>query len=128
MKTKTTQGIRVSVETTYQTNYSNPLENKYIFSYAITIENHGRHTVQLLRRQWDIVDTTWIHRQVMGDGVVGEQPVLAPGESYQYASWCHLLADMGRMWGVYFFKNLDDMSEFEVEIPEFQMVAPFKSN
>ncbi len=128
MKVKLTRGIKVSVETTYQTAYSNPLENKYIFSYAITIENHGDQTVQLLRRQWDIVDTTWIHRQVTGDGVVGEQPVLAPGEVYQYASWCHLLADMGRMWGKYFFKNLDDNTEFEVAIPEFQMVAPFKSN
>ena len=54
--------------------------------------------------------------------------LLAPGESYQYASWCHLLADMGRMWGKYYFKNMDDGSEFEVEIPEFQMIAPFKAN
>ena len=102
MKTKVTRGIKVTVETNYQVAYSNPLENKYIFSYGITIENHSDQTVQLLRRQWDIVDTTWIHRQVIGDGVVGEQPVLAPGEVYQYASWCHLLADMGRMRQIFF--------------------------
>jgi ApaG protein len=128
MKTKTTAGVKVSAETTYQWTYSNPLIGKYIFSYAITITNHGKHTVQLLRREWEIEDTTWMRRRVAGDGVVGEQPVLAPGELFQYASWCHLMSDMGRMWGKYFFKNLDTDEEFEVDIPEFQMIAPFKGN
>ena len=103
MDTKITRDIRVSVETNYQMNYSNPLENKYIFSYSVTIENRGNETVRLLRRHWNIIDATAIHRVVNGDGVVGQQPILEPGNTWQYSSWCHLLSDVGRMWGTYFF-------------------------
>lgn len=128
MDTKITRDIRVSVETNYQMNYSNPLENKYIFSYSVTIENRGRDTVRLLRRHWNIIDATAIHRVVNGDGVVGQQPILEPGNTYQYSSWCHLLSDVGRMWGTYFFERMPGGEEFEVDIPEFMLIAPFKSN
>ena len=128
MATKITRGISVSVESNYQMKYSNPFQNKYIFSYTITIENRGNETVRLLRRHWDILDSAAIHRVVDDEGVVGKQPVLEPGNSFQYSSWCHLLSDVGRMWGTYFFEKMPGGEEFEVEIPEFMLVAPFKDN
>ncbi len=123
-----TNGIQVSVEAVFQKNYTNAFENKYIFSYSITIENRSPHTVQLLRRHWQIFDSNGVVRHVAGDGVVGQQPILAPGNIYEYSSWCRLLTEWGKMWGVYEFVRPSDGAVFEVEIPEFQMVAPFKAN
>lgn len=123
-----TNGIQVAVEVIFQKNYSNAFENKYIFSYSITIENRSPHTVQLLRRHWHIFDSNGMTREAKGDGVVGQQPILEPGNIYEYSSWCHLLTEMGKMWGIYEFVRPEDGATFEVEIPEFQMAAPFKGN
>ena len=128
METLITNGIRVSVETQYQPTYSRPLELKFIFSYHITIENLSSETVQLLRREWEIFDSNGVIRKVEGEGVIGKQPVLAPGESHQYASWSPLTTEMGKMSGVYIFRRDVDNHEFRVDIPDFRLIAPFKLN
>lgn len=128
METLITNGIRVSVETQYESAYSRPLEMKYIFSYHITIENLSTDTVQLLRREWEIFDSNGIIRKVEGEGVIGKQPILAPGEMHQYASWSPLMTEMGRMSGVYIFQRDIDGKDFHVRIPDFRLIAPFKLN
>ncbi len=128
METLITNGVKVSVETSYQPSYSRPLEMKYIFSYHITIENVSAHTVQLLRREWLIFDSNGVIRTVEGEGVIGKQPILAPGESHQYASWSPLATEMGKMTGAYIFRRDIDGKEFRVNIPEFRLIAPFKMN
>ncbi|MBK7872552.1 MAG: Co2+/Mg2+ efflux protein ApaG [Saprospiraceae bacterium] len=128
METLITNGIKVSVETSYQPSYSRPLEMKFIFSYHITIENLSSQTVQLLRREWAIYDSTGTIRRVEGEGVIGKQPILAPGESHQYASWSPLTTELGKMTGAYIFSKDADGQEFRVNIPEFKLIAPFKLN
>src|SRR5690606_37381479 len=90
-------GIMVNVEVFYQPEYSNPLQSEYMFAYRITLENYNSYPVQLLRRKWHIFDSNGLYREVEGEGVVGVQPVLHPGESYQYMSGCNLNTDMGKM-------------------------------
>lgn len=124
----TTNGITVSVETQYLPTHSNPRQQKYIFGYHITIENGTTHAVQLLRRHWVIWDADGQIREVEGEGVVGLQPVLAPGQSHSYSSFCNLSSELGRMNGTYLMTRLDDDHNFEVLVPEFRMVAPFKLN
>ena len=128
METLTTNNITVSVETQYLDGHSNPRASKCVFGYHITIENRSPHTVQLLRRRWLIQDACGTIREVEGAGVVGLQPVLAPGETYEYASFCNFDTDMGKMVGTYLMARTDDGSFFEANIPEFLLVAPFKQN
>ncbi len=128
METLITKGIRISVETFYQHEYSRPVEYKYIFAYRITIDNLSQHTIQLLRRKWYIFDSNGSVKEVEGDGVVGQQPILKPGESHQYISWCQLATDTGKMQGTYTMEKKDDGELFQVEIPAFRLIAPFKGN
>ncbi len=128
METATTHDIRVTVEVIYQPSYSKPLKNEFVFAYRITIENLGSYVVQLIRRHWFIWDSNAVQREVEGDGVVGDQPVLNPGQSYQYVSGCPLVTEMGTMFGTYIMKRTDNGQEFSVEVPKFQMIAPFKNN
>ena len=128
MNTLTTKGIRISVETFYQSNYSRPMENKYIFAYRVTIENQNPHTVQLLRRHWFVKDSNGLVREIEGEGVVGKQPILNPGESHEYVSWSPLLSDIGKMYGTYLMLDTHTEKEFLVKIPQFVLIAPFKSN
>jgi ApaG protein len=126
--TLVTNGIAVSVQSHYRPEYSRPLNSHYLFSYRVTLENRSDHYVQLLRRHWYIFDSTGTSSEVEGAGVIGEQPVLGPGESYTYESACNLVTDIGKMRGTYLFEKKSDNSLFEVEIPEFLMVAQFKLN
>jgi ApaG protein len=128
MVTAITHDIKVTVEVIYQSNYSKPIRNEYVFAYRITIENLGNNTVKLLRRHWFIWDSNGISREVEGEGVVGDQPMLKPGGSYQYVSACPLVTDMGKMHGNYLMQRVDDEGQFFVDIPSFQMIAPFKNN
>lgn len=121
-------GIKVSVETRYQETESNPVEHQFVFAYRITIENHNSFPIKLLSRQWYIFDSNNDRNEVEGMGVVGLQPVINPGSSFEYMSGCHLTTEMGRMLGFYWFENQNDMSHFEVKIPAFEMVAPLKLN
>ena len=128
MVSKISEGVEISVETFYQADYSNPLNSEYMFAYRITIENHNNFTVKLLRRQWYIFDSNGEHREVEGEGVVGVQPTLIPGEKYQYVSGCNLRTEMGKMYGTYTMERLSDGKTFYVKIPEFRLQAPFKMN
>ena len=122
------EGVEVSVETFYQQDYSNPMQSEYMFAYRIAIENHNSFPVKLHRRHWHIFDSNGSYREVEGEGVVGVQPVLSPGEKYQYVSGCNLRTEMGRMHGTYQMENLNNKSIFDVNIPAFEMFVPFKNN
>lgn len=128
MVSKISEGVEISVETFYQADYSNPLNGEYMFAYRITIENHNAFTVKLLRRHWQIFDSNGEHREVEGEGVVGVQPVLRPGEMYQYVSGCNLRTEMGRMQGNYQMENQHSKQMFSVNIPAFDMIVPTKLN
>ncbi len=128
MTTQTTSGVKISVESTFQSEYSNPENEHFMFAYRITIENLGEYTVQLLRRHWNIFDSIGINKQVDGDGVVGEQPILAPGEIHQYVSGCNLKSDMGFMEGYYEMIREMDNSIFHVHIPRFILMANYRLN
>lgn len=122
------EGVQVSVETFYQPDYSNPQQMEFTFAYRITIENHNGFPVKLLRRHWYIFDSDATLREVEGEGVVGIQPTIQPGKSYQYVSSCNLRTEMGRMNGTYEMENLHSKKIFQVEIPAFEMIVPFKGN
>lgn len=128
MANKISEGMEVSVETFYQPDYSNPISGEYMFAYRITIENHNNFSVKLQRRHWHIFDSNGSYREVEGEGVVGVQPILQPGERYQYVSGCNLRTEMGKMYGSYTMENLNNKKSFEVNIPVFEMVVPFKMN
>jgi ApaG protein len=123
-----TEGVNVMVETFYQPSQSSPVNSEYLFAYRITIENTGLFPVMLQRRHWHIVESNGSHREVEGEGVVGQQPIIEPGSSYQYVSAANLTTDIGKMYGTYQMENLYNKTELTVAIPEFQLVAPFKMN
>ena len=128
MVTATTKGIRISVETEYQPEYSSPTQFHYVFTYRIAIENLSEQTIQLLHRHWYIHDANRPVKEVEGEGVVGQQPVLEPGETHTYVSGCNLKSGMGKMYGTYTMERIIDGMKFEVNIPEFTMVVPYKLN
>ena len=128
MVTAITEGVKVSVETIYQPEYSNPANEHFMFAYRVEISNLSDYPIQLMRRQWIIFDSNSSHREVEGEGVVGVQPIINPGESHVYVSGCNLKTDIGSMQGKYVMNRLVDDAEFEVEIPEFQLIAPYKLN
>ncbi|MDI9339847.1 MAG: Co2+/Mg2+ efflux protein ApaG [Sediminibacterium sp.] len=123
-----TKNIHISVVVKYWPNQSLPKENHYFFVYYITIENKSEYTVQLMNRHWDIVDTQGENRTVDGEGVIGETPVLEPGEVFKYNSGCNLTGELGYMKGYYTMKRLLDNEQFNVQIPRFDMVVPAKLN
>ena len=128
MVKKVTEGMTIRVETFYQPDYSNPVGSEYMFAYRITIENHNSFPVKLHRRHWNIFDSNGTYREVEGEGVVGVQPTLSPGEKYQYVSGCNLRTEMGKMYGTYQMENLNNKAMFDVNIPAFEMIVPFKGN
>ncbi|MBC6368734.1 Co2+/Mg2+ efflux protein ApaG [Algoriphagus sp. AK58] len=123
MVTAVTKGIQVSVEVTYQAEFSSPHQHHYVFTYKVTIENKSQHTFQLLRRKWEIFDAAETPKIVEGIGVVGQQPILEPGESHTYVSGCNLKSGLGKMKGIFTMEKLFDGHMIEVSIPEFQMIA-----
>ena len=128
MDTKTTEGVKVTVTTNYLPDYSSPVQQHYVFAYKISIENISEFTVKLLRRHWYIHDATGVVREVEGEGVVGQQPVLEPGESHEYVSGCNLKTGLGKMRGTYLMERLVDGKKFDVTIPEFNLIVPYKLN
>ncbi len=125
---KISAGIKVSVETFYQSEHSNPADSEYLFAYRITIENDNSFPVKLLRRHWFIYDANATLREVEGEGVVGVQPQINAGEHYQYISGCNLKTEMGKMYGSFQMQNLANNGLFAVAIPAFEMMVPFKMN
>jgi ApaG protein len=128
MISEISEGVTISVETYYQPDYSNPVNSEFMFAYRITIENNNTFPVKLLRRHWHIYDSNGSLREVDGEGVVGVQPQVNPGESYQYISGCNLRTEMGKMYGTYQMENISSGQTFQVVIPSFEMSAPFKMN
>lgn len=123
-----TRGIVVSVEQRYREEYSNAERNLYIFSYHITIENTTENSIQLISRHWYIVDSLGTKREVKGEGVVGEQPVIESHSSHSYESACDLRSEMGEMHGTYLMKDLVTGRSFKVNIPSFHMAVPYLLN
>ena len=128
MVTEITNGVKVSVATGYQPEYSSPGQSHFVFNYRIIIENNSEYTIQLLRRHWFIYDSNGAERQVEGEGVVGQQPVIEPGESYEYISGCNLNTEIGRMYGIYTMHRTVDEEKFTVRIPAFTMIVPYRLN
>jgi ApaG protein len=115
-----THGIRIKVRSRYSEEHSRPEQNHWFFLYTITITNEGRETVQLLRRHWTITDANGTNQTVDGEGVVGEQPILEPGQSFQYTSACPLLTEVGSMYGYYTMRSSSG-NEFNANIAPFTL-------
>lgn len=124
----TTKGIKVSVDTTYEGRYFSKQGPLYVFGYTVTIENHSPDTVQLLGRHWFIYDTGEGPSEVAGAGVVGQQPILGPGDKHTYNSGCHLRASIGVMKGYYEMHRLSTGTAFKVRIPTMQFFASPRLN
>jgi ApaG protein len=113
-----THGVRVTVRPLYLRQQSSPAEHRYVFAYFVRIENVGAQAVQLLSRRWLIHDSAGEDTEVEGEGVVGEQPLIAPGRVHEYQSFCVLKSPSGYMEGQYFFVRADQ-SRFAADIPRF---------
>ena len=128
MPTFLTDNISVSVKPSYEDKHSSPTKGRYIFSYTVEVKNQGDLTVQLLSRHWYIFDSDGSHSEIKGEGVVGEQPIIHPGQSRGYQSFCNLKTDMGMMWGNYLMKGTETGRIFSVAIPDFQLINPMRLN
>jgi ApaG protein len=122
MSVAVTRGVRVEVESTFLPERSAPTEGTWLFAYRVRIANQGRATVQLLRREWLITDGDGNVQRVEGEGVVGEQPVLAPGEGFEYTSFCPLPTPFGTMHGSYLMVTADGVA-FGAEIAPFALAV-----
>lgn len=120
-----TRGIRVSVLPAFIEDQSDPDEGDFLWSYAVTIENTGPETVQLLSRYWHITDAHGRVQEVHGPGVVGAQPVLEPGQVFEYTSGCPLPTPSGAMSGRYQMRTAQG-EDFDVEIPAFLLDSPYE--
>ena len=125
MYERVTRGIRVAVEPSYLDDQSDPDEGQYLWSYTVTIENNGPEPVQLLSRYWHITDGAGHIQEVRGPGVVGAQPVIDPGQAFQYTSGCPLPTASGHMVGRYQMKAASGEA-FEAEIPPFILESPYE--
>lgn len=123
-----TEGISVSILVTYESQFSSPIQHHYVFTYKVTIENKSSATVQLMRRKWEVFDATESLKTIEGSGVVGQQPILEPGQSHSYVSGCNLKSGLGKMRGIFYMEKLSDGKLIEVIIPEFQMIASIFHN
>jgi ApaG protein len=123
MYERQTRNIRVAVQPAFLDDQSDPGEQRYLWSYTVTIENKGAETVQLLSRHWHITDGHGQVKEVKGPGVVGAQPVIAPGQKFQYTSGCPLPTASGYMSGKYEMRNSTG-EKFEAEIPAFLLESP----
>ena len=119
-----TQGIRVKVVAQYSPEHSQPHEKQWFFLYTIEIANEGAETVQLVSRHWIITNANHQVEEVRGLGVVGKQPVLAPGESFHYTSGCPLSTPFGSMRGSYLMSKVSG-ERFDVEIAAFALTEPY---
>jgi ApaG protein len=119
-----THGVRVRVKSVYDPERSRPPQNEWFFLYTIRIVNEGEETVQLLTRHWIITDATGHVEEVRGPGVVGEQPILAPGEFFEYTSGCPLTTPFGTMKGTYQMVTREGR-RFDVQIAEFELSEPY---
>jgi ApaG protein len=122
-----TRGIEVRVESRYVPEQSDPDRGGWLFAYTVRIANQGEETVQLISRHWIITDGNGNVEEVRGPGVVGAQPVLRPGESFEYTSACPLRTDFGTMHGTYQMLT-EDGEYFDAEISAFSLSTPYAVN
>lgn len=129
MSEAVTRNIRVSVETEYAPGRSNPAQSQWFFLYTIRLKNEGRETVQLMSRHWIITDAMGDVKEVRGPGVVGKQPVLEPGDTFEYTSGCELTTPFGSMRGTYQMVTVSDKGDkearFDIQIPPFTLTEPY---
>lgn len=123
MYTSVTRAIRITVEPIYLNEQSSPEDSHFVWAYQIKIENDGAETVQLINRHWRITDSLGRLQEVRGEGVVGEQPVLRPGEAFEYTSGTPLATPSGIMVGSYEMVTMAG-ERFDVEIPAFSLDSP----
>lgn len=125
MYSKTTNNIRITVKPTYLDDQSAPTDNSFVWAYHVRIENCGEDTVQLRNRYWKITDSYGRTQEVRGPGVVGEEPVLNPGDAFEYTSGTPLHAPSGIMVGTYEMESQNG-DRFEVDIPAFSLDSPYQ--
>ncbi|MBB3123865.1 MULTISPECIES: Co2+/Mg2+ efflux protein ApaG [Mesoflavibacter] len=123
-----TKGIKISVETNFEGTFYKNYKLHFAFGYQVTIENQGKDAVQLNSRKWTIYDALNNIEEVEGEGVIGQKPVIKPGESHTYSSGCLLTSPFGAMSGFYNMVNFATTKNFEVAIPKFHLSAPFAIN
>jgi ApaG protein len=124
MSEAVTNNVRVEVMSRHSPENSRPLQGEWVFQYTVRITNVGTETVQLLSRHWIITDALDHTEEVRGPGVVGEQPVLAPGEAFKYSSWCPLKTPTGMMRGTYQMSRTGG-EQFDIEIAPFALKARY---
>lgn len=127
MSTAITQGVRVTVRSEYLPDRSSPTQRTYVFAYTVTIANEGTAPAQLRARHWVITDGDGNVQEVKGDGVVGAQPLLRPGQSFEYTSHCALRTPRGTMRGTYQMVR-DDGARFDAVIAPFSLALPHSLN
>jgi ApaG protein len=128
MNTAISEGVQVTVYPQFRPDLSDADSGKYFFNYRIEIINNNNFKIQLLHRDWYIFDSLKESTFVSGEGVVGEQPFLMSGDHFIYTSGAELKSDIGYMKGFYTFQNLVNEVFFQVHVPVFQMVVPFRLN
>ena len=127
MYSKTTKKISITVNPYFLEDQSEPDDQHYVWAYQVTIDNQGNEKVQLKNRYWKIIDSNGIQQEVRGEGVVGEQPILNPGEKFEYTSGTPLSTPSGFMGGHYEMETIKG-SKFEAEIPQFSLDSPFTTS
>ncbi len=125
--TAETRGVLVEVQSYYVEEQSHPASRRFVFAYTITVTNNGHHVVQLRSRHWVITDGLGDVEEVKGPGVVGEQPVLRPGESFRYTSGAVLTTERGTMKGAYQM-HFPEGGQFDAQIAEFSLEKPYSLN
>jgi len=128
MFTQITSGIKISVKTNFEGTFFKEYKVHFAFGYEVTIENQSKLAVQLKSRFWEIHDALNKAETVVGEGVIGEQPIIYPGGHHTYSSGCVLAAPFGAMKGHYNMIGLDKGQSFKVNIPKFDLAAPFALN
>lgn len=127
MEQLTSQEVTVTAESLYQEAYSNPAEQQYVFAYRIRIANNGDRPVTLLSRVWEVTDAAGERRLVEGEGVVGEQPEIMPGQFHEYTSWVQFETPIGAMEGHYIMRRIGRNGQeelFPAIVPRFLNIAP----
>jgi ApaG protein len=127
VSTATTDGIEVSVASEFRPDRSTPAQGRYLFTYTVRIVNVGSSPARLVSRHWIITDARGEREEVRGEGVIGQQPHLAPGQSFQYTSFCVLRTPLGQMLGTYTMSR-DDGTRFEAAIAPFALAVPAALN
>jgi len=118
-----TNGIKITVISRFEPKHSSINESRYVFSYNIKIQNESDYTIKVLRRHWYILDSNCNKREVQGDGIVGEQPIIRPGDYHEYTSWCPFNSEIGMMSGFLTVRREIDQELLDIMVPDFTMCA-----